>query len=135
MAFGAKNIFPLDTKPSTAIGVSIPFNAKAVFTSTYYTKDAIRNNLLNFFLTNKNERFLNPNFGGDLRGFIFEQIASDNIDELKENIQSQLSTYFPNILIGKLNINEIPDYNEIQILLEYSILNTGIDDKIEINFN
>lgn len=135
MAWGAKHIYPLDTKPSTAIGISIPFNAPNVFTSTYYTKDAIRNNLLNFFLTNKNEHYLNPNFGANLRGFIFEQITNDNISNLKEDIQQQLGKYFSNIKIEKLDILEYPDTNEINVVMNYSIVNTGITDKIEINFN
>ena len=80
MAFGAKKIFPLDTKPSVAVGVSLPFNAPNVFRSTYLTKDAIKTNLINFFLTNQGERYLNPLFGGDLRAFIFEQITNDNLD-------------------------------------------------------
>ena len=71
MAFGAKKIFPIDRKPSTAVGVDIPFNSPGVFKSTYLTKDAIRANLINFFLTNQNERYLNPTFGGNLRAFIF----------------------------------------------------------------
>ena len=54
MAFGAKKIFPIDTKPGTAVGIAIPFNAPNVFFQTYTTQDAIKNNLLNFFLTNKN---------------------------------------------------------------------------------
>jgi hypothetical protein len=62
MAFGAKKIFPIDTKPGTAVGVALPFNAPGVFYSTYTTKDAIRNNLINFFLTNPPERYLNPTF-------------------------------------------------------------------------
>ena len=46
MAFGAKNIFPLDQRPSTAIGLALPFNSPSVFFQTYITKDAIKNNLL-----------------------------------------------------------------------------------------
>ena len=135
MAWGAKHIYPLDTKPSTAIGVSIPFNAPNVFFSTYFTKDAIRNNLLNFFLTNKNEHYLNPNFGANLRAFIFEQISNDNISNLKEDIQQQLNKYFSNIKIEKLDVLQYPDNNEINVVMDYSIVNTGITDKIEINFN
>ena len=74
MAFGAQKIFPIDTKPGTAVGTSLNFNDPGVFLSTYTTKDAIKNNLINFFLTNRTERYLNPNFGGDLRKYIFEQI-------------------------------------------------------------
>ena len=33
MAFGAKKIFPIDTKPGTAVGVAVPFNAPNVFFS------------------------------------------------------------------------------------------------------
>ena len=113
MAFGAKKIFPIDTKPGTAVGVAIPFNAPAVFFSTYTTKDAIRNNLLNFFLTNQTERYLNNQFGANLRAFIFEQITTDNLDGLKENIQLLVTQYFTNIKIEKLSISQNPDTNEI----------------------
>ena len=134
MAFGAKKIFPIDQRPGTGVGVAIPFNAPAVFFSTYTTQDAIRNNLLNFFLTNQTERYLNNLFGANLRAFIFEQITNDNLDGLKENIQSLISQYFPNIRVDSLNILQQPDYNEITVDLKYSIINTGITDQVEISF-
>lgn len=134
MAFGAKKIFPIDTKPGTAVGIAIPFNAPNVFFQTYTTQDAIRNNLLNFFLTNQTERYLNNQFGANLRAFIFEQISTDNISDLKENIQSLLSQYFVNIKVDKLEVLESPDNNEITVQLYYSIINTGITDQVQISF-
>lgn len=134
MAFGAKKIFPIDTKPGTAVGVSIPFNAPAVFYSTYFTKDAIRNNLLNFFLTNQPERYLNPTFGANLRAFIFQQITDGNLEGLKENIQSQLATYFPNVIVASLDILQDPDDNTITMVLKYNIADTGITDQLQISF-
>jgi hypothetical protein len=47
VAFGAKKIYPIDTKPSVAVGIGLPFNGPAVFNSTYLTKDAIKANLIN----------------------------------------------------------------------------------------
>lgn len=134
MAFGAKKIFPIDTRPGTAIGIAIPFNAPAAFFSTYLTKDAVRNNLLNFFLTNKTERYLNNNFGADLRAFVFEQITNDNLDNLKSDIQSLISQYFPNIKVDSLNMLKSPDNNEVTVQLNYNIPNTGITDQVQINF-
>ena len=134
MAFGNRQIPPLDTRPGTGIGIAIPFNAPAVFFTTYTTKDAIRNNLLNFFLTNKSERYLNNNFGANLRAFIFEQINKNNTNFLKEDIQNLLNTYFNNIRIENLEILSNPDTNEINISLTYSIVNTGLNDQIEITF-
>ena len=134
MAFRAKKIFPIDTKPGTAVCVAVPFNAPNVFFQTYVTQDAIRNNLLNFFLTNQTERYLNNQFGANLRAFVFEQISTDNISDLKENIQSLLSQYFTNIRVDKLDVLESPDNNEITVQLYYSIINTGITDQVQISF-
>jgi phage baseplate assembly protein W len=134
MAFGAKKIFPIDTKPSVAVGVSIPFNGDAVFNSTYTTKDAIRNNLINFFLTNPGERYLNVLFGGGLRAFIFEQITAGNLDFLKEDIQSKLTLYFPSVVVSSLEVTSAQDQNQVFVSLYYSIKDTGITDQIEIAF-
>ena len=134
MAFGAQKIVPVDFKPGTAVGVGLPFNAPAVFKSTYTTKDAIKYNLLNYFLTNKTERYLNPNFGGNLRAFIFQQITNGNIEGLKSDIQSQLKTYFPNVNVDSLNVDFITDENQITVALTYNIINTGISDNINITF-
>jgi len=134
MSFGAKKIFPLDNRPGTAIGVSVPFNNDAVFFSTYTTQDAIRNNLINFFLIDQGELYLNPNFGANLRQYVFEQITTGEIDGIKEYIQSLINRYFINIKIDNIDIFESSDYNEIKIELKYSIINTGITDQVQISF-
>jgi len=135
MAFGAKKIFPIDRKPGTAVGIGIPFNSPSVFRATYQTKDAIRNNLINYFLTNSPERYLNPSFGGNLRKFIFEQISTSNTDTLKEDIQFKLSTNFPDVKVKELNVNSYEDTNTIDIEVKYEVINTGIEDEIQISFD
>ena len=134
MAFGAKKIYPIDTKPGTGVGVAIPFNAPGVFRITYTTKESIKTNLINFFLTNKNEIYLNPTFGGNLRAFIFQQINTGNLDSLKEDIQYQLGLYFPSVIIASLDINSLPEVNQINIILKYNIQDTGLSDTVEIVF-
>ena len=134
MAFGAKRIFPLDTKPSVGVGVALPFNAPGVFKTTYTTQESIKYNLINFFLTNKTERYLNINFGGNLRAFIFQQITEGNIEYLKQDIQSQLSLYFPNVIVESLDIDSIPNFNQINVILKYSIQDTGITDNLQLSF-
>ena len=135
MPVGAKKIFPIDRKPSIAVGVSIPFNAPAVFNSTYTTQDAVRNNLINFFLTNQNERYLNPTFGGNLRATIFEQLSTQNLEGLEELIQEQLKSYFPSVKIQSLELLSNPDINSLTVDLKYNITDTGIEDEIQLQFN
>ena len=134
MAFGAKKIFPLDTKPSVGVGVSLPFNAPGVFKTTYTTQESIKYNLINFFLTNQPERYLNPTFGGNLRKFVFEQITTGNLSDLTTNIQTQITSYFPNVIVEKLIATPSYDNNEVEIVMKYSIKNTGINDIIQIQF-
>ena len=74
MAISTKKINPLDRQPRKAVGIDIPFSAPAVFNSTFQTKDALKVNLINFLLTNRGERPLNPNFGGGIREMLFENI-------------------------------------------------------------
>jgi len=134
MAFDAQQIYPIDFNKSAAVGVDIPFNAAGVFRPNYTTATAIKNNLINFFLTNPGERPLNPTFGGGLRAFIFEQITTNNLDFLKENIESQLINIFPNISIGDLEILQQEETNSITVSLTYSVVNTNINDTLEIDF-
>jgi len=134
MAFGAKKIFPLDTKPSTGIGIALPFNVPGVFKTTYTTKETVKYDLINFFLTNQNERYLNPTFGGNLRAFLFQQITSGNTESLREDIQYQLSVYFPMVVIEDLSIDSIPEFNQINVVLKYNIADTGLNDTIQLAF-
>jgi len=129
------SIFPNDINPNVAIGVNIPFNAPAVFQSNYQTKDAIKNNLINFFLTEPGERYMNPTFGGGLRKFIFNQIESQNTSFLKKDIESKINDHFRRINVLSLDINEYPDYNVLEIVLKYSIKNTNLSDTLVLNFN
>jgi phage baseplate assembly protein W len=135
MAFGAKKIFPIDTRPGTGVGVGLPFNAPGVFTSTYTTQNAIKTNLINFFLTEPGEIYLNPTFGGGLRSFIFEQINNDNIEYLKEDIQSKINQYFPSVVVLDLEVFQHPDYNTLNVVIKYNIVDTAISDEIQIAFN
>jgi phage baseplate assembly protein W len=134
MAFGAKKIFPIDTQPGTAVGVDIPFNAPAVFKPNYTTQASIKNNLINFFLTNKNERYLNPIFGGNLRAFVFQQIAEGSVEYLKQDIQAQLGLYFSNVIVESLDVLSYTDNNQIDIILKYSIKDTGLTDTVQLAF-
>lgn len=134
MAFEVKNINPLDLQPRKAVGVSIPFSGTAVFNQTFETKDAIRNNLINFFLTARGERPLNVNFGAGLRNLLFEQLTQDAISNVREYVIEGLSMYFPQVLPTEIRIIPESDRNTVNFYMSYAIENTNIGDEILINF-
>jgi phage baseplate assembly protein W len=132
MAFNPQQIAPIDFQPSVAVGINLPFSGLAVFESNYQTKDAIKNNLINFFLTNPGERPLNPLFGGGLRAFLFEQITENNLNFLREDLNQKLQIFFSNIEVKDLIISGQEDTNQITVILKYNVLNTSITDTLEI---
>ena len=133
MAIEVKKINPLDLKPSTGIGFALPFSGEGVFNTTYTTKDAIKANLINYFLSNQNERPLNPNFGANIRGFIFEAINTDSLDALEARLTSQVENFFPGIVVEELKAYSTnPDSNLIQITLRYRVSQFSIEDEFTI---
>lgn len=133
MSIEVKKINPLDLKPSTGIGFALPFSGEGVFNTTYTTKDAIKANLVNYFLSNQNERPLNPNFGANIRGFIFEAINTDSLDALEARLTSQVENFFPGIVVEELEVSSTnPDSNLIQITLRYRVSQFSIEDEFTI---
>jgi phage baseplate assembly protein W len=133
MAFRIQNKYPIDTKARVAVGVSIPFNAPGVFNLTYQTQDQIKSNLINYFMTNRGERYMNPTFGANLRATVFEQITENNIDNLKDIIAEDMSRNFPGITVNSLDVYGTEDLNTLQVVLNYSIINFGIQDTLQLN--
>ncbi len=122
----------LDLSPNIGIGVGLPFNAPGVFTITYTTKEQIRANIINFLLTNRGERVMNPNFGANLRGLLFSQI--DDLDTIKEILLDKIGLYFGNVLISEINIEPDVDNNTIKIHMVYTLKNNPQEeDSLQIN--
>tara|TARA_R110000796_G_scaffold120264_1_gene234426 strand:+ start:56 stop:463 length:408 start_codon:yes stop_codon:yes gene_type:complete len=135
MAFGATKIFPNDQRPSVAIGFNLPMNEGGVFTPNYQTKQAIKNNLINYFLTNPGERPGNPTFGAGLRAFIFTQIDNTDLSYIKDDIQEKILTFFPNVIIQEITVLPTERSNQIQINITYSVKDTSIKDALSLSFN
>jgi phage baseplate assembly protein W len=134
MAYIISSKFPLDTLPDVAIGVSVPFSAGAVFNQTYITRDQIKSNLINFFLTNPGERYLNPNFGGGVRALLFEAISQNTLDGFEADIVQKLKRLFPSVSVNSVNVISYPNDNIISITVDYQVLNQS-SDQLQINFN
>ena len=128
-----QQIDPLDLRSSVGIGVNLPFTGTAVFNTTYTSKDAIKANLINYFLTNKGERFFNPGFGSDIRTILFENINQGKIERLKLTIEEELRFYFPRVSPSKFEIVGDPDRNTLRVYLKYSLKSTNIEDEVLID--
>lgn len=132
MAFRIPNKKPIDISSKRAVGVSLPFSGPAVFNQTYKTADQVKSNLRNYFLTDKGERYMNPFFGSNIRKQVFEQITTGNLDNLKKQIQNDLTVYFPNVSVGDLKVTGTPDLNIVNIVVTYHVVDLNVQDTLSL---
>jgi len=134
MAFNVQKINPLDLQPRKAVGVKLPFSSPSVFTSTFTTKEAIKTNLINFFLTRKGERYLNPSFGSAIHNLIFELANEATKRQFNTIVRNELKIFFPRVIPTSIETDIIENEHKIQFALGYSIQQSNIEDEVVINF-
>ena len=127
MAINLPPIAPIDAGQNVAIGVSIPFNTKAVFSQTYTTSDQLKSNIINFVLTNKGERLLQPAYGTTLRQYIFESLTPDIVLDIENTLKTELTLNFPSVVFQQITATPIPDQNSITISIYYYILKGNVN--------
>tara|TARA_R110001583_G_scaffold44024_1_gene139763 strand:+ start:381 stop:788 length:408 start_codon:yes stop_codon:yes gene_type:complete len=132
MAQIIQNKYPIDTEARRAVGFGFPLNGDAVFVPTYQTRDQIKANLVNYLLTNRGERVFNPNFGADLRNLLFENVSDTTTEDLRERIQNDINSFFPEVQVKQVIFNNIPDSNTINFTLTYQIVLFGIEESVNI---
>jgi len=132
MAIIVNNKFPIDTIDRKAVGINIPFNAPSVFQSNYVTRDAIKNNLINFFSTRKGEKVFSPFFGSAIQNQLFENVDSITVELLEKIINDELKQYFPFVNLKNLSINFEDITNSLFIEITYVATNFGIEDEINL---
>lgn len=134
MAYRVEKIAPVDIDERKAVGIKLPFSSDSVFTSTYQTLDAYKTNLINYLLTNKGERYFNPDFGSNIRSLLFEPSLSELRKEgLKSDLIQELSIFFPKLVVDTVEISDEIDH-VIQIYLKFHIRDSRLSEELVVNF-
>ena len=133
MAQRIANKFPIDVQQK-GIGISLNFSSGGVFATNYTTKDQIKSNLANYFLTNKGERVMDPDYGANLRAEVFEMINSQNYDLLKSKVEAEIKANFPGVSVVNIEVLGSEDNNIIRIIITYNVIPFGINDQLNLTF-
>ena len=92
-----------------------------------YDLNAIRNSIVNLFNTLPGERLLLPDYGCDLRQFIFEPITDSNARFIGRTITRAIEQWEPRVTLVSMNIDayiERAEY-DITLVLEVPFLQRG----------
>jgi len=86
-----------------------------------YDLNAIRNSLTNLFNTLPGERFLQPEYGSDLRRYIFEPISEVQGNSIGREIYSSITRWEPRVTVTGIDVLGIRDTNEYNITLSLQV--------------
>jgi phage baseplate assembly protein W len=109
------------------INIRFPFldSKKGLFLDmTQQSKRAIKSDLMHLLLTNKGERLYQPEFGTDLKKYLFEPNIVTVQANIREEIQKAIDKYIPNLIVDKLEVNPIDEEeHSVIVKLEYTVTN------------
>jgi phage baseplate assembly protein W len=94
-----------------------------------YDVEAVKNSIRNLLTTSPGEKILNPAYGLDFRGLLFEQVTKFRGEQLGNIITSQINVFEPRVVIDfiKIAVDEDQQQYEIDISISVPSLNlTGV---------
>ena len=115
--------------------LNITFKKHPVTDDVVVSRDAsaIKQAIVNLLLTNKGERLMNPNYGSDIRRYLFEPLDYGTANQIKGNIRDTIERFEPRISIVKLKASPNYDDNGFDITMTYSIRGTD-DSPVAVEF-
>jgi len=82
---------------------------------------AVRQSVQNIVSTNRGEVPFRPDFGCNLRAYLFEPWSPFIQAGIEETIRFSLDAYEPRVLVQSIEVNDVPDSNSIRVSIEYTL--------------
>lgn len=84
-------------------------------------EEAVKKSIRNLILTNRYERLYNPNLGGDVRAFLFDNVGPETEVSIKDAIKTTIGNYEPRAQIIDVIANVRPDDNAYDVSILFYI--------------
>jgi len=111
----------------TFINIKFPFSdsEKGYFLElNKIDKRAIKSDLMHLLLTNKGERLYMPEFGTNLKKYLFEPNIETVSSDIRTEIQTAISKYIPNLQVDRLEVLPKQDNEHaVFVRIEYTVTN------------
>ena len=111
------------------------FKEQKGFENVQDAKELIRFHLMNILMTSPGEKISDSNFGVGIRRYLFENISDGLINNLRDIISEQISSYAPYVSTRQIQILPFPEENKLVISISYDISNTRDSDVINLEFS
>ena len=115
--------------------LNITFKKHPVTNDVVVSKDAsaVKQAIANILMTNKGERLMMPDYGGDIRRFLFEPLDYGTGFQIKSNIRDTLERFEPRISVIDIKCTPNFDDNGFDVVLQYNVRGTD-DPPVAVEF-
>lgn len=96
---------------------------------TSVDEGAIVNSIRNIFSTSPGERVLEPDFGLNLKQWLFQPLDDFTAREIGETILQGIERYEPRVSVNNINVNTSPEKHEYLIQLVLTVPSLNINSK------
>ena len=106
--------------------INITFKKHPVTDDLVVSRDAsaIKQAIVNLLLTNKGERLMNPEYGSDIRSYLFEPLDYATASQITTNIRYSIDRWEPRISVSRLKAYPNYDDNGFDVEMTYSVRGT-----------
>lgn len=86
-------------------------------------EDAVKESIKNLILTDRGERLMQPNIGGNIYAMLFENLTPSTLKLIEENVRSTINLYEPRAELQDVTATSNIDDNAVNIRITFYIKN------------
>lgn len=94
-------------------------------------EDAVKESIKNLILTDRGERLMQPNLGGNIYAMIFENLTPAVLKLIEENVRTTINLYEPRAELQDVTASSNIDDNAVNIRITFYIKN--VEQPIELD--
>lgn len=87
-------------------------------------EDAVKESIKNLLLTDRGERLMQPNIGGNIRAMLFENITPGVLTMIEDQVRTTIDLYEPRAEIIDVIVTSNIDDNVVKIQVQFYIRNS-----------
>ena len=104
--------------------INMTFKKHPVTDDLVVSRDAsaIKQAIVNLLLTNKGEKLFNPNYGSDIRSYLFEPLDYGTAAQIELSIRNTITKFEPRIAVRTMETYPNYDNNSFDVEMTYVIV-------------
>lgn len=99
--------------------------------SLFKNEDAVKESIKNLVLTDRGERLMQPNLGGNIRAMLFENMTPAGLKLIEDQVRTVIEIYEPRAKVMDVIVNGNLNDNAVRVTVKFFIVNQ--EQPVELN--